>query len=53
MKKLSEKVSFEKMNKEELEKLKGGNSGKVAEGTGTVDGGTLDEVTVQAVASVR
>ena len=53
MKKVSKRVSFEKMNKKELTNLKGGanSKGKVAEKT--YDGGTLDEVTVQANPSLR
>ncbi len=56
MKKISKRISLEKidvrkMKKEELDKLKGGKSSKGHEDI--VDGGTLDEVTVQSVASAR
>ena len=56
MKKISKRISLEKidvlkMKKEELEKLKGGKALKSDQDT--VDAGTLDEVTVQSVASAR
>ncbi len=58
MKKVSKRVDFEKLRENELRRedalrLRGGRSREADDSTTIVDGGTLDEVTVQAIASVR